>query len=216
MFSQLTEKIIPAFEQAHGPGYQALFMVDNSQGHSAYAEDALLVSRMNVKPGGKQSRMHDGWFVHDGHKISQSMVFPFDHPVFPNEPKGIKAILTERGLFQPGLRGKCQSGSKCDGENCCNKHILECQPDFCEQKSLVQEVIEAAGHLCIFLPKFHCESNFIEFFWGAMKKYLRDNCDYTFATLKENMPKALASVQRSTIRLWEHRMYRWTEAYRKV
>ena len=41
---QLTEKIIPTFERAHGPGYQALFMVDNSQGHSAYAEDALLVS----------------------------------------------------------------------------------------------------------------------------------------------------------------------------
>ena len=33
-----------------------------------------------------------------------------------------------------------------------------------EQKSSVQEVIEAAGHLCIFLPKFHCELNFIEFF----------------------------------------------------
>ena len=32
-------------------------------------------------------------------------------------------------------------------------------------KSLVQEVIEAAGHICIFLPKFHCELNFIEFFW---------------------------------------------------
>ncbi|KAF9455971.1 hypothetical protein BDZ94DRAFT_1327276 [Collybia nuda] len=47
---QLREKIIPAFEQAHGEGYQALIMVDNSQGHSAYAIDALLVSRMNLKP----------------------------------------------------------------------------------------------------------------------------------------------------------------------
>ena len=28
------------------------------------------------------------------------------------------------------------------------------------------------------------------------------------------MPKALASVQLSTIRLWEHRMHRWMEAYR--
>ena len=90
----------------------------------------------------------------------------------------------------------------------------ELQPDFKEQKSLVQEVIEAAGHLCIFLPKFHCELNFIEFFWGVVKKYLRDNCDYTFATLKENMPKAQESVCLSTIRLWEHRMYRWMEAYR--
>ncbi|OAX32033.1 hypothetical protein K503DRAFT_702786, partial [Rhizopogon vinicolor AM-OR11-026] len=44
-----------------------------------------------------------------------------------------------------------------------------------------------------------------------VKKYLRDNCDCTSATLKENMPKALASVQRSTICLWEHRM--WIHAY---
>jgi len=49
-----------------------------------------------------------------------------------------------------------------------------------------------------------------------VKKYLRDNCDYTFNTLalKENMPKALASVPLQTIRRWENRMYRWMEAYR--
>jgi len=82
------------------------------------------------------------------------------------------------------------------------------QDDFRQQKSLVQEVIESAGHLCIFLPKFHCELNFIEFFWGLVKKYLRDNCDYTFDTLKANMPKALESVRLNTIRRWEHRMYR--------
>jgi hypothetical protein len=132
-------------------------MVDNSRGHFAYAENALLVSRMNVRPGGKQARMHDGWFMCNGHKTAQSMLFPCDHPTFPNEPKGINAVLTERGLFQPGLRGKCQN--KCNGENCCNKRTLERQTDFCNQKSLVQEVIEAAGHLFIFfLPKFHCES----------------------------------------------------------
>ncbi|OAX31728.1 hypothetical protein K503DRAFT_810887, partial [Rhizopogon vinicolor AM-OR11-026] len=80
------------------------------------------------------------------------------------------------------------------GENCCNKRILEHQPDFCDRKSLVQEVIEAAGHLCIFSSKFYCELNFIEFFWDVVKKYFRDK-NYTFATLKENMPKALASNQ---------------------
>ncbi|KAF8237753.1 hypothetical protein L208DRAFT_1388659 [Tricholoma matsutake] len=84
---------------------------------------------------------------------------------------------------------------------------------FQEQKSLVQEVIEAAGHLCIFLPKFHCELNFIEFFWGAVKRYLRENCDYSFTTLQENMPNALASVSVEIIRKWEHRMKQWMEAY---
>ena len=78
----------------------------------------------------------------------------------------------------------------------------------------MQEVIEAAGHLCILLLKFHCELNFIEFFWGAVKKYLCDNCDYTFDTLKENMPKVLASIQLQTIWQWEHWMFRWMDAYR--
>lgn len=189
-------------------------MIDNSQGHSAYAEDALLVSRMNVKPGGKQARMRDGWYEVNGHKTVQPMIFPSDHPTHPGEPKGMKAVLTERGLYRTKLRGKCESRCDTEATSCCAKRILELQPDFMEQISLVQEVIEAAGHLCIFLPKFHCELNFIEFFWGAVKRYLRENCDYTFDTLKTNMPIALATVQLQTIRKWEHRVLRWMDAYR--
>ena len=40
-----------------------------------------------------------------------------------------------------------------DSIDCCAWRLLSQQPDFLEQKSSVQEVIEAAGHLCIFLPK---------------------------------------------------------------
>ncbi|KAG1888079.1 hypothetical protein F4604DRAFT_1493174, partial [Suillus subluteus] len=65
---QLKEKVIPTFENAHRPAYQALSMVDNSQGHSAYSKDVLLVSHMNVKPGRKQARMQDGWFMQDDTK----------------------------------------------------------------------------------------------------------------------------------------------------
>jgi transposase len=140
------------------------------------------------------------------------MVFPADHSLYPNQPKGIKAVLTKRGLYRTHLRGKCKN--RCEATKCCNKRILELQADFAEQKSLVQETIEASGHLCLFFPKFHCELNFIEFFWTQVKKYLCDNCDYIFDTLKENMPKALESVSLTTIRQWEHRMYRWMEAYR--
>ncbi|KAF8240871.1 hypothetical protein L208DRAFT_1495753, partial [Tricholoma matsutake] len=53
----LWEKIIPSFEKAHGPGYQALIMVDNLQSHSAYAENALVASHMNVNPGGSQAHL---------------------------------------------------------------------------------------------------------------------------------------------------------------
>jgi hypothetical protein len=212
IFGKLVEKIIPAFEELHGPGYQALIMVDNSQGHSAYSEDALLVSRMNLRPGGKQARMRDGWFMWNDEKVAQSMIFPPDHPDFADQPKGMKQVLSERGLWDNGLRMQCK---KCDfdDKSCCAKRILEFQPDFKAQRSKVQEVIEEAGHLCIFLPKFHCELNFIEFFWGAVKPWLRENCDYTFQTLQENLPKAMEHVQLVTIRRWEHHMIRWMEAY---
>ncbi|KAI0372083.1 hypothetical protein BV20DRAFT_1034932 [Pilatotrama ljubarskyi] len=132
---QLKEKIIPAFEAAHGPGFQALIMVDNSQGHSAYSEDALLTSRMNLRPGGKQARMRDGWYMWDGVRIMQPMVFPPDHPKYPDAPKGMK------------------------------------------------------------------------------QRFLRENCDYTFSTLQENLPCALASVSVELIRKWEHRLRRWMDAY---
>jgi transposase len=213
---QLREKIIPEFERLHGPEYQALIMVDNSQGHAAYANDALLATKMNLNPGGAVPKLRDGWFMHNGCRISQPMVFPTDHPTHPNQPKGIKQVLNERGLWRQGLHLECKKPKICsiDSIDCCARRLLSQQPDFLEQKSSVQEVIEAAGHLCIFLPKFHCELNFIEFFWGAVKKYLREHCDYTFETLKANLPKALESVQLSTIRKWEHRMIRWMEAYR--
>jgi hypothetical protein len=101
-----------------------------------------------------------------------------------------------------------------DATTCCTTHILSRQPDFQEQKSLVQEVMEAAGHICIFLPKFHCELNFIEFFWGAMKKYLREHCDYTYSGLQKNIPDALKLVDVLTIQKWEHQMIR-LDAYRE-
>ena len=70
--------------------------------------------------------------------------------------------------------------------------------------------INAAG---IFLLEFHCELSFIEFFWGAVKKCLCDNCNYTFDTLKENLLKALASVDVKTIRKWEHCTMWWLDSY---
>ncbi|TBU52039.1 hypothetical protein BD310DRAFT_833073 [Dichomitus squalens] len=136
---QLIEKFFPAFEAAHGPGHIAVIFVDNSQGHSCYAPDALRASKMNLNPGGVQPRMRDGWYDRDGRRVTQTMVFPADHPDHPNQPKGIKAVLMERGLWQ--------------------------------------------------------------------------HCDYTFDTLRENMPKALRSVSVELIRKWEHRAWRFIDAY---
>ncbi len=37
------------------------------------------------------------------------------------------------------------------------------------QKSQLKELIESRSHICDFYPKYHCELNFIEQFWGAAK-----------------------------------------------
>ena len=105
-------------------------MVDNSQGHSAYAADALLVSRMNMRPGGKQARLRDGWYRKDGRQVIQPMIFPSDHPEFANEPKGIKQVLVERGLYVDRLRMQCSEKCSPNATQCCTKRVLENQPDF--------------------------------------------------------------------------------------
>ncbi|KAH8924978.1 hypothetical protein BT69DRAFT_1295977 [Atractiella rhizophila] len=85
-------------------------------------------------------------------------------------------------------------------------------------KPEVAEVVEAAGLLAIFLPKFHCELSFIEFFWGAAKRFVRgniENCAYTFEELRQTVPRGLKSVSVLTIRRFEHRMHRWVKAYQE-
>ena len=46
-------------------------------------------------------------------------------------------------------------------------------PDFANSKTVVQEKIEARGHMCMFFPKFHCELNVSERNWCHAKKHSR-------------------------------------------
>ena len=43
----------------------------------------------------------------------------------------------------------------------------------------------ARGYECIFYPEFHYELNYIEFFWGAVKRYTRENCNHSFVDLED-------------------------------
>lgn len=47
--------------------------------------------------------------------------------------------------------------------------ILNLQSYFLNEKPLLQMVIEEAGHVCLFLKKFHCDLNPIELFWSYTK-----------------------------------------------
>jgi hypothetical protein len=54
-------------------------------------------------------------------------------------------------------------------EMCCWSKIMSCQSDFVNKQPLLQQIIEDAGHVFLFLPKFHCELNPIELFWSYIK-----------------------------------------------
>src|SRR5260221_6987177 len=52
---------------------------------------------------------------------------------------------------------------------CCMQRVLSFQEDFRNERPLIQSLIEDSGHICLFLPKFHCELNLIEILWGYRK-----------------------------------------------
>ena len=233
---QVKALAIPIFEKLH-PGKVALFQFDCSSSHEACAADALRVSSMNLNPGGKQAKLRDTFF--SPNNIPQSMTFPDDFPGLMRKKikgvettipmaglaKGIKQVLMERGLWQPGLKHICKL---CDSKNkdselrydmtrvtCCAQRILETQQDFRDHLSSVEEAIKSAGHLSIFLPKFHPELNFIEMFWGAAKRFARDHCDYSIVALRETVPKALNSVTLAVIRRFARKTQQYMDLYRR-
>ncbi|KAH9095140.1 hypothetical protein Ae201684P_009995 [Aphanomyces euteiches] len=196
LLHQIQQKMLPVVEAQH-PGCVCVFLFDNSTNHVAFAVDALSTSTMNLYAGGKQPKLRDGWYEKDGVRIAQPMVMT-PH----GTPKGIKIVLEERGLWNSSLKLNTA------------KDLLASQPDFKSQKSRVEETIEATGHIALFLPKFHCEFNFIEMYWGALKYYCRENCDYSFAKLLPTVEAAMEHVTLASIRRYARKCWRYMDAYR--
>ena len=103
----------------------------------------------------------------------QPFYFPDDHPSYPGWFKGMECIIREHSLWpEAGLPAECAGPKRPASEgqaSCCCRHLLYTQHDFTSQKPLLQEHIESRGHLCDYYPKYHCELNFIEQYWGAAK-----------------------------------------------
>lgn len=63
-----------------------------------------------------------------------------------------------RGLWTPGLRGKCVKAEDHNDDNsCCASKLLGAQPDFMNQPEWIVEEVEKSGNIPFFLPKFHRE-----------------------------------------------------------
>ena len=135
--------------------------------------------------------------------------------------KGSEVVLAERGLLPAGgLKGACASesahGHTLDGPAprgrwqppswcvshhhqravylnncCCCKRLLGAQPDFQNEPTSLERIV-GARHWPLFLPKFHCELNWIERYWGAAKRYCRKHCGYSLVALRAMVPICLS------------------------
>lgn len=253
LLEQLVDDAIPLFENLH-PECKAVFVFDQSSNHRAYASDALVASRLILGDKDlardKEPTMKEGWFIKGNTKVIQPF---YKSRVIKKKSKktgtvkevkvwtalGVQSILEERNLGlwnkykMEGKHWKAKCGEKeaNDDATCCPFHMLEAQPDFKEQKSKLQEAIESAGHICMFYPKYHCETNWIERYWGGAKAISRRECDYSFASLRNNLPDFLdrispppveledGSVIQPTptkIRRFYKRCWRYIEAYSQM
>jgi hypothetical protein len=88
--------------------------------------------------------------------------------------KGMVTILEERG-YRDVKTKKAQCGKKftdCPegSTTCCCRRMLYNEPDFKNIDSMLEADMKAHGFQILFLPKFHCELNFIEQCWGHAKR----------------------------------------------
>lgn len=89
------------------------------------------------------------------------------------------------------------------------------------QESALAEVVKGAGHIFELYPKFHCETNWIERYWGAVKREARLNYEYTLSALRVNLPVFCDRVSPVDavpikIRRFHNRCWRYIDAYSKL
>ena len=104
-----------------------------------------------------------------------------------------------------------------DEENCCGEDDIGLDEGIFSPSEVnwLQTEVEKRGHFFHFLPKFHCELNFIEMIWGYTKAALRKKCKYSFEDLKTNLPLQLESVPIAFIRRAARHCFRFLSGYRR-
>jgi hypothetical protein len=151
----------------------------------------------------KKVRMGNGKFA-DGTEQAFYWDNSSDHP-HAGQFKGMAIILEERG-FKDASKMKAQCKKKFSdcppGEkNCCCRRTLFNQPDFANIESILEIDARENGFKVIFLPKFHCELNFIEQCWGYAKRNYRILEPSSLEeVLEKNVVKCLDEIPLITMR----------------
>ncbi|CAN0444555.1 unnamed protein product, partial [Pylaiella littoralis] len=148
------QAILAAFELSREPGRQMLAVFDNSTGHAAFSPDALRAQNIAAGVGGEQAIPKD--FEYDGRTIYTTFR---EGDVLIGVAKGMKEILEDMKLYRllgekkaPLLDGGGAHGSG-SSRRCCCRWIISQVQAFKDQMNRVEELFEAAGHVCIFLAK---------------------------------------------------------------
>ena len=190
--TQLHEAIkIAEVKYPKSDGWKYVWIFDQSSCHTAMADDALDASKMNVNPGGKQPVMRDTMWAG---KV-QKMVFNL------GIPKGMKAVLEERGINTQTLKGEQM------------RTILRNHDDFKNEQPKIIRFLEEKGHRALFLPKFHPELNPIERVWAQAKQYTKAYCKYNIISLRRNVNPGLDTVQLQNIKKFHRKARDYMFAY---
>ncbi|KAI0070203.1 hypothetical protein K474DRAFT_1609121 [Panus rudis PR-1116 ss-1] len=214
------DRAIDIFEAKTNGTAQGLFLFDNAPSHQKRADDALSARKMVKNPKNGWTHRKGGLPMRNGTNPntgeSQSFYFPDDHPDYPGWFKGMEQIIRERGLWPAGgLPAECPK-FRCpeNRTDCCCRRLLFNQPDFVAQKPQLQELIESRGHICDFYPKYHCELNFIEQYWGTGKLRFRvAGRANTLEEMEQKVTSCLDDVPLLQIRRYANRSARFIHAY---
>ncbi|KAA1072983.1 hypothetical protein PGTUg99_050072 [Puccinia graminis f. sp. tritici] len=133
---------------------------------------------------------------------------------FLSQEQCIQEILQEEGSPNSAIP-KPSADAINPGIPCCWFQVMQLQSDFQNERPLLQMIIEDAGHICLFLPKFHCELNPIELFWSYIKQAYRQETHRckTFSEYKALFERIRQSCPLSTIRKYFRRIDRQISAY---
>ncbi len=86
--------------------------------------------------------------------------------------------------------------------------------DFQDNTTILQSEVHGRGHICIYLPKFHCELNPIERVWCHSKKFTRAHCNGNIGRLRKVVPESFQQVTKETIGRFFEKCRDFESAYR--